>query len=67
LVVRPGTAAIPISLTRDCAPAADLPDRALGNAETVRLWAADRAALQDCRLRHHALAAAAAALENQGE
>jgi len=55
------------SLTTPCDKAVELPEQALSSAETARLWGRDRQSLGDCGARHRALAAAAEALERQGE
>ncbi|MFN4098132.1 MAG: hypothetical protein ACK4GT_00010 [Pararhodobacter sp.] len=57
---------MPAALTEPCQPPVEIPDRDLSTPETARLWGADRRALGDCRRRHAALAASAAALEGQG-
>lgn len=51
-----GRAAAPARLTQHCAPPAAIPAGALSAGATERLWAQDRAALDDCGRRHAALA-----------
>ena len=64
--VAPRFATIPQVLLLPCAEVADLPERDLTTAETVRLWGADRAALGACGDRHAAVAGAAVAILGQG-
>jgi hypothetical protein len=52
---------IPQSLLQACPGVVDIPPRALASAETVRLWAKDRASLGECVRRHAGLARAATA------
>lgn len=51
-----GKAAAPARLTQRCAAPAAIPTGALSAGATERLWAQDRAALDDCGRRHAALA-----------
>lgn len=67
VVEAPRLPAVPQSLKQPCDEVSDIPDRDLGTAEVARLWGRDRAALGECRRRHGALAAAAAAIETQGD
>jgi hypothetical protein len=60
-------ARIPLSLKQACAGVVSIPDRDLAEADVARLWGADRKALGACVRKHGALAAAASALEGQGQ
>jgi len=66
-LVKPRPAAVPQALKLPCSPPVELPDRALGGTETVRLWGKDRAALGACATRQAALANATGELERQGQ
>lgn len=46
----------PAELAGDCGKPVDVPDDALSAGAVERLWAEDRAALENCREQHQGLA-----------
>lgn len=61
----PHNATIPASLKQACPKASDIPARDLSAQDIARIWAKDRTALADCRIRHDSLAKAVSELEGQ--
>jgi len=61
--LKPVSASIPYSLKSDCRAPEDIPDGDLTYDDALVKWSKDRASLDECRIRHKALADATSALE----
>lgn len=62
---RPNLARIGAELLTPCENPVELPDRALTDLETSRLWGKDRRSLGTCGSRHSGLARAAEAIQQE--